>query len=130
MPENNVKETPEAQSDLKADHAKARELKERWSAQLNKKALEDIDIIVNNVVFGPQRTERTDAEKAAQLEKSRDEVRGLIDAQGKKTDEQAVGEVMAQIKKLGIVGDECEPFKKTLTEYVILMNGLNSARPV
>jgi len=43
------------------------------------------------------------------------------------TNEQIVEEVLAKIKKLGIVGTECQPVTKEITEYATLMKKLKLA---
>ena len=110
------------------DHARSIELEEILSRQLDENAKVKIQTIVNNVVFGSQRTERTDAEKAIQMEKSREEVGELIDDQNKKTDEQVVSEILVQIKTLGILKNDAPRFVEQLTEYAKLMNKLYSKR--
>jgi len=118
----------EDQNNSAADHARALELEESLSRQLNKTGREQITTIVNNVVLGPQRTEGTEFEMAARTGKSREEIKELIDAQNRKTDDQAVEEVLAQVKKLGILKNDAPRFIEQLTEYVILMNRLKSVR--
>lgn len=44
------------------------------------------------------------------------------------TAEQVVEEVLAKIKKLGIVGAECQPVTEEITEYAALMKKLELAR--
>jgi hypothetical protein len=108
-----------------ANHARALELRQSLSSQLDKTGFERIEKIVNDAVMGPYRTERTEAKKAERMGKSREEVRGLIDIKSRKTDGQAVEEVLVKIKEMGIVGDETRRFVSQLIEYVVLVNELN-----
>ena len=115
-------------SEAESDHARSLELEKSLSHQLDGGAFEKIKTIVNNVVLGPQRTERTEAEMAKEMGKTREEISELADSQNQKTDEQAVNEVLAQVETLGIKEVDAERLVSQLREYVILVNKLNSAR--
>ena len=125
---NFVSETIGINPETKSDHAKALELEKSLSDQLGEANSERIKTIVKNVVFGPQRTERTEVEMAERMGKTRKEIEELLDTQNKKTDEQAIEEVLAQVKQLDIEESETEYFVTRLREYVILVNRLNSAQ--
>lgn len=110
----------------KSDHTKAINLKERLSSKLDAYGMKQVNTIVNNVVLGPFKTERSETEKVKQTSGIREEMKALIESQKNRTEEEMVTEVINQAKELGIAGGKCKTFIDTLTEYTKLICRLNS----